>query len=60
MDHRPGDRWRENGADRRPAEESGEAQHADDEALAVTGHGEGGREHNQDQVKQITRHVPTV
>jgi hypothetical protein len=35
---------------------SEEAQHADDEALPVTGDGERGHDHDQDEVEHITAH----
>ena len=45
---------------RRPAQESDNAQRTNDETLPVTIHGERGREHNQDHIEQVTRHVLTV
>ena len=56
----PGERGRKRGTHRRSAQEPGEAQNSDDEALAVTGYGKRCGERNQDQVKQVTRHQPTV
>ncbi len=54
---RAGDPRGEDRADRDAADEPGEAEHADDEALAVPGDREGGRQHDENQVKQVTRHV---
>ena len=55
-----GELRREGRAHGRAAQEPGETQDSDDEALAIAGHGECRGERNQDQVKQVTRHQPTV
>src|SRR5579875_1720705 len=43
-------------AGQRPADEAAEAQDPDDEALAVPGHREGGREDQQHHVEHVTGH----
>jgi len=45
---------------RRPAQESNNAQRPHDETLPVTIHGERGREHDQDHIEQVTRHILTL
>ena len=45
---------------RRTAQEPNDAQRPNDETLAVTLHGERGREHDQDHIEQVTRHPLTV
>ena len=45
---------------RRPAQESDDAQRANDETLPVTIHGERGREHHQDHIEQVTWHPLTL
>ena len=50
----------ERGAHGRAGQEPDAAEHADDEALPVSGDGEGRREHDQDQIEQVSRHPPTV
>jgi hypothetical protein len=44
----------------RTGQEPDATQYADDEALPVTGNGERRRQHNQDQIEQISRHISTV
>ena len=45
-------------AEQRAAHEAEEAEHADDEALPVTGDGERGHNHDQDEVEHISAHDP--
>jgi hypothetical protein len=52
----PGDARAELRAEQRAADEPEEAQDADDEALPVTGHGEGSDHDEQDQVEHISAH----
>ena len=54
------DTWGNHRPGRRPAQESSNAQRANDETLPVTLHGERGREHNQDHIEQVTWHILTV
>ena len=59
-DQGAGDGRAELRAEQRAADEAEEAEHADDEALPVAGHGERGHDHDQDEVEHITAHDLTV
>ena len=59
-DQGAGDGRAELGAEQRAADETQEAEDADDEALPVARHGERDHDHDQDEVEHITAHDLTV